>query len=182
MIKCPTGTGSRVSQLSHTQRIAETQDFQVSHLQSHLGQPVGTRGTSGTFGTAGTGGTNGTEVVVSGEPQVLRPFHRGEVLSIAEAALLAGKSVRTIRDWCLLHDLGRRIGGQWAVSKVTLAMWLDGNKAALAAYLAGDRGSPTVTAYFERCDVQLPWQTRAADNRSENQCYRNQTHRGMEAR
>jgi hypothetical protein len=169
--KCPTGTGYRVSQLSHTPKIAETQGFQVSHLLSQVGQPVGT---SGTFGTAGTGGTNGTEVAFSGGPQVLRPFHRGEVLSIAEAAHLAGKSVRTIRDWCLLHDLGRRIGGQWAVSKVTLAMWLDGNKEALAAYLAGDRSSPTVTAYFERCDVPLPWQTRAADNRSENQCYRNQ--------
>ena len=36
-------------------------------------------------------------------------------------------------------------------------MHLDGNKAALKAYLAGDRSSPTtVLAYFERCGVRLP--------------------------
>ena len=96
------------------------------------------------------------------EPQVLIPFHRSEVLSTAEAAHIAGRSVRTIREWCLLHDIGRRIGGQWAVSKVALAMWLDGNKEALAAYLAGDHSSPTVAEYFSRCGVPLPKQARAA--------------------
>jgi hypothetical protein len=90
------------------------------------------------------------------EPQVLRPFHRSEVLSIEQAALVTGRSPRTIREWCLLHDIGRRIGGRWAVSKVALAMWLDGDKAALKAYLAGDRSSPIVTSYFERCGVPLP--------------------------
>ena len=89
------------------------------------------------------------------EPQVLRPFHRSEVLSVAEAASMAGKSVRTIRDWCLLRDVGRRIGGRWAVSKVALAMLLDGNKEALAAYLTGDRSSSTIKSYFDRCDVPL---------------------------
>jgi hypothetical protein len=96
------------------------------------------------------------------EPQVLRPFHRSEVLSVAEAADIAGRSVRTIREWCLLHDIGRRIGGPWSVSKVTLAMWLDGNKEALAVYLAGDRSSPIVMEYFSRCGVPLPKQARAA--------------------
>jgi hypothetical protein len=96
------------------------------------------------------------------EPQVLRPFHRSEALSIAEAARVAGRSVRTIRDWCARLDIGRRIGGQWAVSKVALAMWLDGNKEALAVYLAGDRNSPTVAEYFSRCGVPLPKQARAA--------------------
>ena len=90
------------------------------------------------------------------EPQVLRPFHRTEVLSVAEAARIADRAVRTLREWCALHDIGRRIGGRWAVSKVALAMWLDGDKAALAAYLSGDRGSPMVTAYFDRCTVPLP--------------------------
>jgi hypothetical protein len=91
-----------------------------------------------------------------GEPRVLRPFHRNEAIPIAEAAAIAGRSVRTLREWCLLHDIGRRIGGQWAVSKVALAMHLDGDKDALAAYLAGDRSSPTAVAYFERCEVSLP--------------------------
>ena len=72
------------------------------------------------------------------------------------AVKAAGRSVRTLREWCLLHDIGRRIGGQWAVSKVALAMWLDGNKQALVTYLAGDRRSPAVTEYFERCDIPLP--------------------------
>ena len=90
------------------------------------------------------------------EPQILVPFHRSEVLSIPEAAEIAGRSIRTLRDWCLRHDIGRRIGGQWAVSKVALAMWLDGNKKALAAYLRGDRSSLEVTEYFERCGVRLP--------------------------
>lgn len=63
--------------------------------------------------------------------------------------------MRTIRDWCLLHDLGRRIGGQWAVSRVALAMFLDGDQEALAAYLRGDRSSSTVIAYFERRDAVL---------------------------
>jgi len=93
------------------------------------------------------------------EPHVLVPFHRSEVLSITEAAAIAGRSVRTMREWCLRHYIGRRIGGQWAVSKVALAMLLDGSWDALGAYLSGDRSSPTVVAYFERCGVPLPRQT-----------------------
>jgi Helix-turn-helix domain len=78
------------------------------------------------------------------EPQVSRPFHRAEVCSPEEAARVAGKSIRTVRDLCRLHDIGRRIGGRWAISKVALAMWLDGAREALAAYLAGDRSSPSI--------------------------------------
>ena len=90
------------------------------------------------------------------EPQVLRPYHRSEAIPVAEASRIAGRSVRTMRDWCLRLDIGRRICGQWAVSKVALAMMLDGDKDALEAYLAGDRTSPLVTEYFERCWVPLP--------------------------
>ena len=88
-------------------------------------------------------------------PQVLIPFHRAECLSIAEAAEIAQRTRRTLRDWCNLHDLGRRIGGQWAVSRVALAMYLDGDSEALATYLRGDRQSASVVAYFERCNVPL---------------------------
>jgi Helix-turn-helix domain len=91
-----------------------------------------------------------------GEPEILRPFHRSEALSIAQAAFIANKSKRTVREWAQLHDLGRRIGGQWVVSKVALAMWLDGNKDALSRYLTGDRSSPTITHYFEQYCVALP--------------------------
>jgi hypothetical protein len=54
-----------------------------------------------------------------------------------------------------LHDIGRKVGGRWMVSKVALAMWLDGDRATLARYLAGDRSSAVITAYFERCGVAL---------------------------
>ena len=89
-------------------------------------------------------------------PHVLRPFNRSEVLSIAEAAAEAGKKVRTMRDWCARHDIGRRIEGQWAVSRVALTMFLDGDREALKAYLAGDRSSPAIVGYFKRCGVLLP--------------------------
>jgi hypothetical protein len=92
----------------------------------------------------------------NGEPQVLRPYHRSEALSIAEAARLAGRSVRTVREWCARLDIGRRVGGQWAVSRVALAMFLDGDRDALACYLRGDRTSWTVMAYFERCGISVP--------------------------
>ena len=72
------------------------------------------------------------------EPQTLKPYHRAEAISIAEAAEIAQRTRRTLRDWCCLHNLGRRIGGQWAVSRVALAMYLDGDSKALAAYLRGD--------------------------------------------
>jgi hypothetical protein len=88
------------------------------------------------------------------EPQVLRPYHRSEALSIAEAAKLAGRSVRTVREWCGRLDLGRR-SGQWAVSRVVLAMFLDGDREALTACLRGDRSSTAVRAYFERCGVPV---------------------------
>ena len=48
------------------------------------------------------------------------------------------------------------------MSRVALAMWLDGAREALNAYIAGDRISPLVTEYFERCGVPLPKQVRAA--------------------
>jgi hypothetical protein len=47
--------------------------------------------------------------------------------------------------------IGRRIGGgTWAVSKIALAMFLDDDMVALAAYQAGDRTSDLVSPYFER--------------------------------
>jgi hypothetical protein len=54
-------------------------------------------------------------------------------------------------------DIGRRIGGRWAVSNVALRMFLDGDQDALKAYLAGDRHSANVTEYFERCGVPILW-------------------------
>ena len=86
-----------------------------------------------------------------GTPQVLVPFDKRESMSLAEAAKLAGRSQSTIKSWCQQRDIGRRVaGGPWCVSRVALAMLLDGDAAALAAYHAGNRHSLQVAAYFQR--------------------------------
>jgi hypothetical protein len=68
-----------------------------------------------------------------------------------QAADIAGKSESTLRGWSEEHGLGRRIGGGiWCVSKVALAMFLDGDLKALRACHAGDRESGLVEPYFRR--------------------------------
>jgi len=85
------------------------------------------------------------------ERQILQPFDKRECLTLKQAAAIAGKSESTMRNWCDWRGLGRRIGGgTWSVSKVALAMFLDGDVKALRAYHAGDRADPIVTAYFKR--------------------------------
>jgi|SRR6266516_2482862 len=89
--------------------------------------------------------------------RVLVPFDVREGVSLAIAAERAGKSQTTIRNWCNQHGIGRRVGGGvWIVSKVALAMYLDGDEAALRTYLSGDRSSPLVKSYYDRCSVPLP--------------------------
>jgi hypothetical protein len=90
------------------------------------------------------------------EPQVLRPFDRREMRTVKEAAVIAKRPVRTIREWCARHDLGRRIGAQWAVSIVALDLFLSGELEALKAYLRGDRESPSIVACFARWQIPLP--------------------------
>jgi len=88
---------------------------------------------------------------------VLVPFDVREGIDLSGAAKRAGKSETTIRNWCVQHGLGRRVGGGvWVVSKVALAMHLDGDADALRAYLSGDRSSPLVRSYYDRCGVPLP--------------------------
>ena len=82
---------------------------------------------------------------------VLKPYDVREGMSLAQAAERAGKSESTLRAWCVQRGLGRRVGGGvWVVSRVALAMFLDGDVLALAAYQTGDRSSDLVTSYFER--------------------------------
>ena len=45
-------------------------------------------------------------------------------------------------------------GGKWSVSKVALAMFLDGDLKALRAYHAGHRTDPRVVKYFERAELK----------------------------
>ncbi|MGU3538894.1 helix-turn-helix domain-containing protein [Methylobacterium sp. A54F] len=83
------------------------------------------------------------------QPRCLIPFDRREGLTTAEAAERANRTERTIRMWCRDHDIGRHVAnGPWLVSKVALAMFLNGDEGALRAYLAGDRGSERVASYF----------------------------------
>jgi hypothetical protein len=86
-----------------------------------------------------------------GDRKILSPFDKRECINLKEAADIAGRSESTLRGWCDVQGLGRRIGGgPWMVSKVALAMFLDGDFKALRAYHAGDRTDAGVIAYFER--------------------------------
>jgi hypothetical protein len=92
--------------------------------------------------------------MVIDERRILVPFDKRECISLKEAAGIAGKSESTIRAWVEEHGLGRRIGGgTWSVSRVALAMFLDGDDRALRAYHAGDRTSDTIARYFIRAGV-----------------------------
>ena len=104
--------------------------------------------------TEATGAPASTRLSLRGRvanqaPRCLIPFDRREGMTTAEAASVAGRTERCIRLWCVEHEIGRRVaGGPWLVSRVALAMFLDGNATALRAYLAGDRRSDLVRDYY----------------------------------
>lgn len=83
-------------------------------------------------------------------PMVLRPYDPADAIDPHVAADIAGLSPQTARQWAAVHDIGRKVGGRWKISRAALLMFLDGNRGALRAYLAGDRTSPEVLAYFNR--------------------------------
>jgi hypothetical protein len=86
--------------------------------------------------------------------RVLIPFDRREGVGLKEAAKRAGKSEATVRTWCAQHGVGRRVGGgNWVISQVALAMFLDDARDALAAYHNGERRSDIVAAYYRRCGL-----------------------------
>jgi hypothetical protein len=88
-------------------------------------------------------------------PAILLPFYLAEAIGVAEAARQAGKSMRTMREWCVTHRIGRMIGGRWVVSQVALDMLLDGDRDSLEAYLSGDRSSERVRSYYKRRSIPL---------------------------
>jgi hypothetical protein len=87
---------------------------------------------------------------------ILQPYDPAEAINITMAASRAGKSDRTIRNWCLDRHIGRRIGGRWAVSAVALDMLLAGDESSLQAYLAGDRSSARVVSYYIARSIPRP--------------------------
>jgi hypothetical protein len=84
--------------------------------------------------------------------KTLIPFAAEEAISVGEAAAHAGKSERTIRNWCVRPGIGRRVaGGAWAVSRIALAMLLEGDMDALTAYHDGARAQyEPVASYYRR--------------------------------
>lgn len=89
-------------------------------------------------------------------PQVLIPWNPAEAITVSQGAAIARKSPRTVREWAARYDIGRRVvGGDWMLSQVALVMLLEGNAAALSAYLRGDRESQAVVEYFRRANVEL---------------------------
>jgi hypothetical protein len=93
--------------------------------------------------------------VVSRLPAILRPYYLAEAIGVAKAARQAGKSERTMREWCARHQIGRMIGERWAISQVALDMLLDGDEGTLEAYLNGDRISERVRSYYARRSIPL---------------------------
>lgn len=85
---------------------------------------------------------------------VLRPFNPVEAISTTEAARRAGVSDRTIRNWCLDHGIGRKVGGHHRVSLPALDMLVESDTGALADYQAGIRGA-RVRTYFDRHNIPL---------------------------
>ena len=67
--------------------------------------------------------------------------------------------------WAERYGIGRKIGGDWHISRVALQMLLDGDTAALATYHAGNRTCPAVRAYFENagCGALLQKITNSAN-------------------
>ena len=82
---------------------------------------------------------------------VLIPFNAAEAISLTEAARIAKRSsTETLRRWCVERGIGRNIAGRWFVSRVALAMLLDGDHGALKRYVGGDRSSPDIVDYQSR--------------------------------
>ncbi len=87
-------------------------------------------------------------------PLILVPYDRRESLTLKQAAQIAGRDPETIRRWCSLNDIGRHVGGRWAVSHPALLMLLDNDRQALRAYHAGHRSGGLVEPYFERAGMR----------------------------
>lgn len=83
-------------------------------------------------------------------PRVLIPWNPAEAMSVAEAARFARRNPRTMREWAAKFDIGRRVAGEWVISRVALLMLLENDTAALSAYLMGERSAEPVAEYFRR--------------------------------
>jgi hypothetical protein len=85
--------------------------------------------------------------------RVLTPYDPSEAIPPQAAALIARRDPSTIKGWAETFHLGRKIAGRWEISHPALLMFLDGDEAALSAYLGGDRQSQRVLKYFARAGL-----------------------------
>jgi hypothetical protein len=85
-------------------------------------------------------------------PRTLIPFDKREAITLRRAAEIAGRSESTVRAWGDRYAVSRRIaGGARLFSRVALAMLLEGDFDALAAYHDGVRAqSELVARYYRR--------------------------------
>ena len=97
---------------------------------------------------------------------ILRPFDASEAVRVNVAAMIAGVAPRTVQAWAAEHGIGRRVGGQWRISRVALQMWLDDDRAALRAYRRGDRVSERVLRYFRIAGLKSPQNPQAPQGKS----------------
>ena len=81
---------------------------------------------------------------------MLVPFDPRERLSVAEAAVRACRCERTIRGWIEQYGIGRKVVGKHDVSAPALQMLLDGDVAAIDAYIEHGRWNELVRPYFQR--------------------------------
>ena len=82
--------------------------------------------------------------------KILVPFNAAESITPNEAAELAGVHLNTIYNWCAVYGIGRRVACRWHISRIALAMHLEGDEAALVLYHSGERELEPVAAYFAR--------------------------------
>lgn len=94
----------------------------------------------------------------------LVPFDCREAMSLREAAEVATLSARTITRLCQSLKIGRKIGGEWRVSRVGLQIYLDDDGRALMAFQRGERTSQFVAPYFFRFGLLDDCETRLGNS------------------
>jgi len=102
-----------------------------------------------------SGKANGGHGVTHDARQILIPYDPREAISAKEAARRAGCCGVTIKTWCETIGIGRKVAGRWQVSAPALAMYLENNLDALAAYHQGERSGELVGSYFRREGLNL---------------------------
>ncbi|MDX0112601.1 hypothetical protein GOC07_09975 [Sinorhizobium meliloti] len=82
------------------------------------------------------------------------PMRLGDIVDLKTAALVTGRSIETIRQWCIKFNIGaqRKVNGfrkaKWQVSLPAAKMIAAEDFDAFDAFLEGDRESEMVREYI----------------------------------